>query len=245
MPSKKLRCVEDFQPFRQRKAVCDPSSHPTAGGAGYLQHTKLQRMENFRRFCCQRREPVYCPEGKGSARWRWDFLAPHNLSPRVLAANARPILAPLPAGARHCLRTGPSCGVQPGFGVARLDAVSIPSGTVTLSVGASPRKLAPERVPLTGAICGCRRPWAWHGQHREPAPNNAGLGAPTRSPGSWRAAGERFRRFSPASFPPPAPAHPHAPAPALPPRGHPDGPWPWPEWAGGLAGHGDCHMAAP
>lgn len=161
-------------------------------------------MENFRRFCCWRREPVYCPEGKGSAHWRRDFLAPCNLPQGFwLPTPGRwpTFLAPFPDGARPCLRARPSRGVQPGFGVAGRDTVPVPGGTVTLTVGALPRKLAPEWVPLAVAICMCPWPLAQHCWKRGLAPNNAGLGAPACSPGSQWVAGERFLRFSSISFP--------------------------------------------
>lgn len=136
---KKLRCAEDFQPSQQQS--CDPSSHPAAGRAGNLWCMRLRRMENFRHFCCWRREPVYCPEGKGSARQRWDFLAPCDLSrgfwqPTPGRCPTSP--APLLAGAWCCPPARPSRWVQPGFRVASPDILPVPSGTVTLVVGASP-----------------------------------------------------------------------------------------------------------
>lgn len=135
----KLCCAEDFQPSQQQS--CDPSSHPTSGRASNLWRVRLRRMENFRHFCCWRREPVYCPEGKGSARQRWDFLAPCDLSrgfwqPTPGRCPTSP--APLLAGARCCPQARPSCGVQPGFRVASPDTVPVPGGTITLVVGASP-----------------------------------------------------------------------------------------------------------
>lgn len=198
-------------------------------------------MENFRRFW----EPVYRLQGKGSARRRWDFLAAHNLSQWFWQSTPGPWTTfppPLPPSAWYCLQAAPSRGVQPGFS---LDAVHNPGGTITLSVGASQSKLTPKRVPLTGAICGCPQPWALHQRHRWPARNNAGLSAPTRSPGSRRVAGERFRRFSPASFPR-RPRHTLGSSPGVSSAGAPRWPLALHGQSGrGWAGHGHCHMAAP
>lgn len=123
----KLRCAEDFQPSQQQS--CDPSSHPTSGRASNLWRVRLRRMENFRHFCCWRREPVYCPEGKGSARQRWDFLAPCDLS--------RGFWQPTPAAARPPLPLSwpvPSVAHRPGRAVGCSLDSEWPAQTLCLSL---------------------------------------------------------------------------------------------------------------